>query len=90
MLEVRREIVNMPEAKDTQTLSEISKGKVLVEVKYSDLADLIFILQDQANIYHDLDECCDELTVNQFTEWLLTMRGSVELMQYVPRQKGDA
>lgn len=64
-------------------------GKVLTEVKYTDLADLIFILQDQANIYHDLDECCDELTVNQFTEWLLTMKGSVELIEVVPRPKGE-
>ncbi|MDA8228739.1 MAG: hypothetical protein M0T74_13780 [Desulfitobacterium hafniense] len=80
----------MPEVKDTESLSVINRGKVLVEVKYRDLADLIFILQDQANIYHDLDECCDELTVYQFTEWLLTMKGSVELVQYIPRPKGDA
>jgi len=59
----------------------MSDNKVLTEVKYTDLADLIFILQDQANVYHDLDECCDELTVGQFTEWLLTMKGSVELIE---------
>jgi len=78
----------MPKITDNETLNNINKGKVLAEVKYRDLADLIFILQDQANLYHGLDECCDELTVNQFTEWLCTMKGSVELIKYVPRSKG--
>jgi hypothetical protein len=59
--------------------------KALAEIKYIDLADLIFILSDQANIYHDLDECCEELTVNQFTEWLSTMRGSVTLNESISR-----
>jgi len=77
----------MPKVTDNQTLNNVDEGKVLTEVKYRDLADLIFILQDQANLYHDQDECCDELTVNQFTEWLLTMKGSVELIEYVPRPK---
>ena len=77
----------MAKVNDAETLSAISNGKVLIEVKYRELADLIFILQDQANAYHDLDECCDELTVNQFTEWLCTMKGSVELIEYVPRPK---
>ena len=63
----------------------MSNEKVINEIKYTDLADLIFILTDQANIYHDQDEDCDELTVNQFTEWLLTMKGSVELIELVPR-----
>lgn len=68
---------------------KLSNDKVLTEVKYRDLADLIFILQNQANRYHDLDECCDELTVGQFTEWLCTMKGSVELIEYIPRPKRE-
>jgi len=79
----------MPKVNDTKTLDDVAKGKVLTEVKYRDLADLIFILQDQANLYHGQDECCDELTVNQFTEWLLTMKGSVELVEYLPRPKRE-
>jgi hypothetical protein len=79
----------MPEVKDIKTLSVINVGKVLTEAKFRDLADLIFILQDQANIYHGLDECCDELTVNQFMEWLCTKKGSVELVEYIPKTKGD-
>lgn len=65
-----------------------AEGKALVEIKYTDMADLIVILQDQANLYHGLDECSNELTVNQFTEWLWTMKGSVELIQYIPKPKG--
>jgi len=53
-------------------------SKTLAEIKYDDLADLIFILSDKAKFYHDLDEC-DELTVDQFTEWLSSMSGSVRL-----------
>ena len=78
----------MPKVNDAETLSVVNSGKVLTEIKYRDLADLIFILQDQANIYHGQDECCDELTVSQFTEWLCTMKGSVELIEYIPRPKG--
>lgn len=77
----------MPEIKDSETLSTISSGKVLTEVKYRDLADLIFILSEQANTYHGQDEC-EELTMGQFTEWLCSMSGSVELIEYIPRPKG--
>lgn len=52
--------------------------KVISEIKYRDLADLLFILSDKARYYHDLDEC-DELTVDQLTEWLCSMKGSVQL-----------
>ncbi|MHB8124666.1 MAG: hypothetical protein ACYDEJ_03315 [Desulfitobacteriaceae bacterium] len=61
------------------------EGKVLTEVKYRDLADLIFILSDQACRYHNLDECRDELTVDQFTEWLCEMKGSVQLIEHKPK-----
>lgn len=54
--------------------------KVLAQVKYRDLADLLFILSDQARSYHDLDDECDGLTLDQFTEWLCTMGGSVQLL----------
>lgn len=59
--------------------------KVLVEIKYRDLADLIFILSDQANTYHDQDEC-DELTLGQFTDWLCSMKGSVQLLNCLPTE----
>lgn len=54
--------------------------KVLVEVKYRDLADLIHILQDEAMAYHNLGDY-EELTLDQFTEWLLSMKGSVSIAQ---------
>lgn len=54
--------------------------KVLAEIVYRDLADLIYILQDQANAYHGQDEGA-ELSLAQFTEWLCTMKGSVELYE---------
>lgn len=61
--------------------------KVLVEVKYRDLADLVFILQDEAMAYHNLGDY-EELTLDQFTEWLLSMKGSVQLTESLP-VKGD-
>lgn len=64
----------------------MNDGKVLTEIRYTDLADLIFILQDQASAYHGQDEG-EELTLDQFTEWLCTMKGSVELVKIIPRPK---
>ena len=61
--------------------------KVLAEVNYRDLADLIFILQDVAS--SRIGEYNDELTVNQFTDWLLEMKGSVRLTSRIPRVKTD-
>lgn len=58
--------------------------KVLAEIRYRDLADLIYILQDAAKAYHNLDDY-DELTVDQFTEWLCEMPGSVQLTETLPK-----
>lgn len=66
----------------------MSERKVLAEIEYRDLADLIFILSDQVSVYHDQDEC-EELTLEQFTEWLCTMKGSVELYQVITKPKGE-
>lgn len=77
----------MSKVEDKETLDAVRKGRTLVEVKYRDLADLIYILQEQANVWHGFNECSDELTVNQFTDWLCSMKGSVELIEYIPRPK---
>ena len=58
--------------------------KVLAEIKYRDLADFIFTLQDKAKFYHGLDDC-EELTIGQFTEWLCDMPGSVQLTETLPK-----
>ena len=55
--------------------------KVVATISYSNLMDLIFILSDQAATYHGVPDDLDELTVGQFTEWLGTMRGEVELFE---------
>jgi hypothetical protein len=59
--------------------------KVLAEIGYRDLADLIYILEDQANAYHGQDEG-EELSLAQFTEWLCTMKGSVELFEIITKK----
>lgn len=61
----------------------MDEKKLLAEIKYGDLADLIFILSDQANAYHGQDEC-EELTLYQFTDWLCSMKGSVQLRSCLP------
>jgi hypothetical protein len=66
----------------------MSDGKVLTEVKYRDLADLIFILQEQACEFLAIDKSQEELTVSEFTDWLCSMKGSVELIEYIPMPKG--
>ena len=66
----------------------MEEKKILAEVKFRDLADLIFVLSDQARRYFDIDEC-DELIVNQFTEWLYTKKGSIQLTESIPRPRGE-
>ncbi len=61
--------------------------KILATISYSELQSLIFILQDQAATYHDLDDYPNDLTLDQFTEWLSTMKGEVELFEVDYRQK---
>lgn len=63
--------------------------KVLARINYRDLADLIFILEEQAKLYHDIDDSIEDLTVDQFTEWLLEMPGSVELTSTTFVKDGD-
>jgi len=57
----------------------------LVQIKCSDLADLIFILTDQACEYHGVDQ--EELTVEQFTSWLGEQKGTVTLRESIPREE---
>ncbi|MDQ7095981.1 hypothetical protein REC12_20510 [Desulfosporosinus sp. PR] len=71
--------MNTPINQVTEAIKNQGTTEILTEIKYRDLADLIFILMDEAKDYQGLDDC-EELTVYQFTEWLCEMKGSVRLM----------
>lgn len=58
----------------------------VVQIKYSDLADLIFILSNQFVVEQGIEEE-GELSLEDFAGWLYEQKGTVALRESIPKEE---